>query len=158
MVVKKSIVRKNLSAVDQDFDIDSVYKGMKKKADDLGYGFLEQEQTTKEGKYGTELTFKFKLVKDIDFFGRSIIEIEFKFDLLNKVKGREHGDCGVEVKSEIELDYQNRWGKNKFNKALFGLYSKIKAEDFKRLYLIPTIKNTTEVQEFIKDKFGFYVA
>ncbi len=158
MVVKKSIIKKNLSAVDQDFDIDAVYKGMKKKSEDLGYDFFEQEQSTKSGKYGDDLIFKFKLVKDLDFFGRSIIDVEFKFDGINKIKGVEHGTCNVEIKSEVELDYRNRWGKNKFNKFIFMLYSKIKDEDFKKIYIIPTIKNSTEIQEFIKEKFGFYVA
>ena len=158
MPLEKEIIKRNISVTDEDFDIDKIYKSMKSKADDLGSFFVEQEQGLKPGKYGSEARFKFMFGKDVDFFGRLTIDVEFDFDNLNKVKGKDHGDCKVSIKGKYILDYKNRWGMSKFNTFLLKLYSKVKSDEIKSKYMIPLIKECTEIQDFIKEQFGFYTA
>lgn len=158
MVLTKEIIKRNISAADEEFDIDKIYKGVKNKAEDLGYFFVENEQGSKPGKYGQELKFKFSLSKDVDFFGRNDIDLEFDFENLSKVKSKDKGDCKVTINGKMTIDYKNRWGMSRFNKLLLNLYSKIKDPEIKRKYMIPLIKDCTEIQNYIKDEFGFYTS
>lgn len=158
MVLAKEIINKNIIANDETFDIDKIYKNIKKKGESMGYVFVEQEQGTKGGKYGQELRFKFLFVKEVDFFGKKEINLDFDFENLNKTKSGDKGDCKVTIKGKITLDYKNRWGMNSFNKLLLNLYVKIKDPEMKKKYIVPLIKDCTEIQDYIKDEFGFYVA
>ncbi len=155
---KEGIVKRTIYANDETFDIAKVYKGVKEKAEDLGYFFIEQEQAFKPGKYGDEVRFKFLFVKEVDFFGEQDISIEFNFENLSKVKGRDHGDYSIKIVGDVIIDYKNGWGMNSFNKFLLGLYAKVKDSEIKSKYIIPMIKDITEIQDYMKSEFGFYVS
>lgn len=158
MVLEKNIFSRNINITNEDFDISRIYKGVKSKGEDLGYGFVEQEQSNKPGKYGHTVVFKFLFVKQVDFFGTNEISLDFNFENLSKVAGKDHGDCKIAIKGKVTLDYKNRWGMTAFNRFLLNLYSKVKDGEMKSKYMGPLIKDANEMHDFIKDKFGFYVA
>ncbi|MBI2148498.1 hypothetical protein HYU23_02365 [Candidatus Woesearchaeota archaeon] len=156
--MEKEIFSRNIVVTDEVFDIDKIYKGIKKKSGDLGYTFIEKEQATKPGKYGTELKFKFILDKEVDEFGELIFDLGFSFDRLSKAKNLDRGNCEVSIKGKVIFDYKNRWGMNKFNKTLLGLYIKFTDSAMKKKYIVPLILDGNEMHDFIKDSFGFYTS
>ena len=158
MVLTKEIVSRNIGITGETFDIDKVYKGTKEKGESLGYGFVEQEQSSKPGKYGHELRFKFLFVKEVDDFGINQMEFEFNFENLSKIKGKDHGDCGIKIKCRQTIDYKNRWGKTALNRFLLGVYSKVIDGEVKKKYIIPLINDSNTMHDCIKELFGFYIA
>ncbi len=156
MVDEKKIVDKKLVVTSGTFNIDKLYKGIKQKSEELDYFFVEREHGSKPSKYGDEVKFDFLLHKELDYFGKVEVEIELLFENLKKTKTGDSGDFNLKIKSTQKLDYRNRWGRNKFYKFLFGLYLKIKKEDFKQKYTIQIIKETGEIYDYIKDEVEEY--
>ncbi|GEM_PF-4932371 len=152
----KDVFRRTILITDEDFDIDKIYKSFKKKTESLGYALVEKEQGTKSAKYGNEVVFKFTIFRTFDLFGRTQFEFEFLFDNLSKLEGKDHGNCRVNMKGTMFLDYMNKWGDSKFNKILLGLYLKVIGGELKKKYLIPIIQNGNELHDFIKNEFELY--
>ena len=156
MVNEAKIIDKKINITNGVFKIDSLYKGIKEKAESLGYLFVERRQEKKPTKYGEELEAHFYLDKEYDYFGKVETVIELNFENLKKVKGHDLGDLKGKIVATQKLDYKNRWGKNKFNKFLFNVYLKIKKEDFKQKYTILIITETNEIYDFIKGELEEY--
>lgn len=155
MVLEDTVTKRNLTAIDVVFNLDKFYKDVKKKADALGYDFVEKEQGNKPGKYGQEIKFDFVFNKDFDYFANFVILITLNFDHLHKVKGGDKGDCKAKIKSVLTLDYKNRWGMSKFNKTLLKIYAKIKKPYIDDTYVDPLFNDTNEIMNMIKEHFGY---
>ena len=154
MVKVSSIFSRNIGLTDADFNIDKVYKSVKKKVDSLGYGFAEKEQTSKPTKYGEEIKFTFAVYKEFDDFATGEINIEFFFDGLKRSKSGDHGNANVSIKAKLLTDFKNQWGKTPFNIFMFKIYSKIKKKEFEKKYIGPLWAAATGIDSAIKEAFG----
>ena len=153
MVIKKEIIKKNIVINNSDFDIDGVYKNIKRKVESMGYFFIEKEQELRPGKYGGEVKFKFFLGREVDYFGYLEFDLKFDFGELSKNKNLDHGNCKVAISGSVVFDHKNKWGMTGFNKFLLGLYVKVSETAMKKNYIIPLIKDGNEIHDFIKQQF-----
>jgi hypothetical protein len=154
-MIKMEVVRRVILANDEDFNIEKIYKSIKGKADSLGYDFFEKEQANKSGKYGDEIEFKFLLVKKVDPFGMIEINTDFKFMKLDKNKEIYHGNAMCLIVGTVKLDYEEDWSRSSFKRFLLNIYKRVNENNLKRKYIVPAIIESTEIQNYIKDKFGF---
>lgn len=153
MVKVSPIFSRNISLADADFNIDKVYKSVKKKVDSLGYDLVEKEQTSKPSKYGEEIKFTFAVYKEFDDFASGEINIGFVFDSLKRSKSGDHGNANVSIKASLSTDFKNQWGKSVFNIFIFKIYSAIKKNEFKNKYVIPLWGAAAGIHDAIKEAF-----
>ena len=158
MVKSSEVFSTNIDLSDVNLNVKSFYKVVKAKADDLGYGFFEKRQTSKPKKYGDEIEFEFHMMKDYDEFCMGEIKVDGVFKNLKRSKTKDFGDVKISIKAAIILDYDNKWGKNSFNKFLFKIYTAVKKEEFKNKYTTPLWKDTSEIYNTIKESFGLVVS
>ena len=150
------IINRNINITEGKVDLDKIFKGIKNKAEDLGYIFFEKEQISGSKKYGEERSFKFYLDREIDPFGKIEINIEFNFDRLEKVKNKFIGDGVVNFVTSIKYDYKNKWGKNKTDMILYKLYLKVMKWKFETMYIVPGIIDGNQLYGYIKDELEEY--
>ncbi len=151
MADTKDVFKRYISLNDQDFSISSVYKKAKEIVDDMGYFFVEKEQTIKPEKYGDEVRFSFNVSKEYDEFAKVEITIDFSFENLDRSKKKDHGNAEVAVKAKQIFDYHNKWGMNVFNKFLFGIYKTIKKKEFEEKYTKRLFDDSTLIFDKIKE-------
>lgn len=151
MVDTTDIFKRYISLGGQNFSISSVYKKTKELVDDMGYFFVEKEQSVKPEKYGDEVRFTFNVSKDYDEFAKVEISIEFNFINLTRSKNKDHGDADIKVVGKQVLDYHNKWGMSAFNKFLFKIYKIIKKNEFEAKYTVRLIKDATKIFDMIKE-------
>lgn len=161
MVMKKEAAKRRLNLVSAVFSAEEVYREARKAGDALKYTFIEREQEFKPAKYGHERKFVFMLTRHVDDFARVEVEIEMRFENLNKVKhdGKEldKGDVDMVLTSNVVLDYRNRWGMRRFHRALFDFYLEyFVKERFKKLYFIPAVNDLNAIYEAIKERAEYY--
>ena len=156
VIAPKDVFKRTIVVTDEDFDIEKIYKNFKKRAESMGYYFVEKEQGVKGAKYGQEVGFKFSLSRKIDVFAKSQYELEFVFDNLKKIDGFDHGNCRIKIVGSAILDYENKWGKSTFDLILLKLYLKVIGAEIKRKYFGAVVKDGFEINDSIKSDFGFY--
>ena len=154
MVSKDDVFKKEITILDLDFDISSLYKGFKQKVESLGYALIEKDHATKSGKYGDEIRFKLALDREIDDFGKCEGEVEMSFENLKRGKGKEHGDAKIKLKLTQVLDFKNRWGMKKINQLFFKIYKKVKKSELDGKYEDPLLADGGEMYNFLKDSLG----
>jgi len=86
MVKSYDIFKKEIRIINEDFNINSLYKNVRGKIDELRYVYLEKKQTTKPKKYGQEIKFEISLSKEVDDFCVNEINIEMLFKIYLVVK------------------------------------------------------------------------
>ncbi|MEK6948568.1 MAG: hypothetical protein AABX19_05000 [Nanoarchaeota archaeon] len=150
------IIKRNINITEGNIELEKIFKGIKNKAEDLGYVFFEKEQSSGSKKYGEERTFKFYMDREIDPFAKIEISIEFNFDRLEKVKTKFIGDGIVTFVTKIHLDYKNKWGKNKTDRFLYKLYQKIMKWKFESMYIVPGVIEGNQLYGYIKDELEEY--
>jgi len=150
------IIKRNINITEGKIELEKIFKGIKNKAEDLGYLFFEKEQSSGSKKYGEERIFKFYMEREIDPFGKIEIKIEFNFDRLEKVKNKFIGDGVVDFTTSIRYDYKNKWGKSKFDMFLYNLYRKVMKWKFETMYIIPGIIEGNQIYGYIKDELEEY--
>lgn len=151
MVDTTDIFKRYISLGGQDFSISSVYKKTKEFVDEMGYYFVEKEQSVKPEKYGDEVRFTFNVSKEYDEFSKGEITIEFNFINLKRSKNKDHGDAEIRVVVKQILDYHNKWGMSVFNKFLFKIYKIIKKKEFEEKYTVRLVKDATKIFDMIKE-------
>ena len=154
MVKSYDIFKKEIRIINEDFNINSLYKNVRGKIDELRYVYLEKKQTTKPKKYGQEIKFEISLSKEVDDFCVNEINIEMFFENINKPKSHDHGDARILVKAKQTFDYKNRWGMSKFNMWLFKIYLLVKKLEFEEKYTVPIINDATQIYNLIKESLG----
>ncbi len=156
MPQEQNVYNRKITITDSDFNVDDVCKAVKEKGESLGYIFIEKEQTSKGGKYGHKLDFKFLFTRNVDPFVNYTFNVDFVFDNLSQTKNGHHGDGEVKIKGFVKFDHPNKYGKTKLNKFFFELYMKL----FKQLnlekYIIPLVGEGGQIYDVIKTKFDLY--
>ncbi len=154
MVKSVDISTRDIRVASEDFNINSLYKKIKEKSDELNYLFIEKEQGAEPKKYGNELIFKFELTKLVDDFVMYVITIDITFQNLVKIKGKDHGDARLLLKAAETLDYKNRFGMSVFNRLILKVYLKIKEDEFETKYDKPLAIDAGRFYDIIKEELG----
>ena len=128
MATSVKLNKKIISLQQAVFDLDSVYKVAKSSLEGEGYTFFEKEQGMKTDQYGQQISFEFQGDKKFDEFCKVKITITCKFKNIEKIKvdnkTLQSGICELVIVPVAEVDYQNKWGRDKFGEFLFGIYTK----------------------------------
>jgi hypothetical protein len=159
-VVKEKDAGKRIINLSKEvIDSKVLYKSLKDKIEDLGYTFLEKEQSKKETKYGDEIKFTFGAAKKYDDFAKAEIKIEVVLENLEKIdSGKFKGDGKITIEGKVFLDYKNEWTLSSYKKAIFDLYNKyFIGGRVKKMYVIPTSNDVEELNKLVKKILeGYY--
>ena len=125
------VFKRRIRIVNEEFDMEGAYKAAKAFADKKGYDFVESDHVNKPDKYGRKYEFKSLIIKDLDPFARYIITVELLFFNINQLKnGFYKGDCVGDIKSQLVLDYKNKYGGSKLMVFFFKLYFRLFKDNY----------------------------
>ena len=152
----KEFATRDFRVGDGIFDLNSIYKGVKEKAESMGYKYFENEQSLKSTQYGEEIIFKILIRKQFDDFGMADMDIEFMFVNMKKIKNHYKGDLKLSIRPVVKLDWKHKWGRNAFSLFLLNLYRVVFLDNMKKNYIIPVIKDSWEIYDHVKELVDEY--
>ena len=161
MSLTREAAKRRLNLTDEIFSTEELYKEARKAAETLGFSFVEKEHSIKPDKYGDERKYVFLMGRRFDAFAKTEIEIELKFENLNKVKkdGKtlERGDGEIVLTANVVLDYKNEWWMRKLHRSLLEFYLKYFVRDrVNRLYFGPAKNQADTIYTALKNKLDAY--
>jgi len=115
------------------------------------YNVSEDEYTEKISQAGKEIVIKWKAKKNISDYFRNVISLKWhiitmtdaEVEIDGEKKKTNKGDLGIEIKAELERDYEKRWEDKPFYKFFRGIYDK---------YIIRTTRE--QYENNLKEKAG----
>tara|TARA_Y100000034_G_scaffold133517_1_gene199185 strand:+ start:325 stop:873 length:549 start_codon:yes stop_codon:yes gene_type:complete len=142
------------------FDFDGLYKAMVGWLKARRYWFHEDTYKHKPGgPFGRELEIKWKAEKNVTEFYMNTIGVFFHiWDLSDvevikdgKKKKLQKARMEIHIDSDLVLEYQDKWAKNKFTSALFDFYRKyVIKREIDSLWWDTTYYRMMKFQAFIK--------
>ncbi len=114
------------------FDFNGLYQAMVKWLKSRRYWFHEDVYKHKPGgPFGKELEISWRAEKKVTDFHKTTMKVSFHIwdlkdvEVIKDGKKKKLQKARIEIKlnAEITLEYQNRWQKSKFYKALYKFYT-----------------------------------
>ena len=161
MVKEINISENKIVIKDGVFSLKQIHKEIKELIEELGYGFVEKQQTNKPKKYGAERKIDFLAEKQIDDFAKFEITVNFFIEYLKILKKGDlildNGEGIITVKSKLTLDFGNKWSKNEFSRFLFKLYiGFLKKSEIENKYVAPLSEDVKVIYSKIKELMQYY--
>ena len=150
------LLKKYINLKDSPLDVEKFIKTTKKKAESLGYTFVEKEQEYNMRKYGEDRVVKIFLDKEFDVFSKVEINIECYFERMEKSKNKFNGNAQISFVLDLKYDYRNKWAQTRFMSFVFHVYTKMLKWHLENKYLIPAIIEGNEIYDHIKNEFETY--
>jgi len=157
----KEIPRTHIIRYTGIFDFEGLYKAMVGYLKARRYWFHEDTYKHKPGgPFGKELEIKWIADKNVTEFYQHIITVFFHIWDLTDVEVIKNGKktkmqkarMEIHIDSDLIVEYQDKWAKNKFTKALLDFYSKyIIKREIESIWWDTTYYRTFKFQSFIKN-------
>ncbi len=107
------------------FDLDKIFKKIREWSTKNKYEFHEKDHVDKLLQDGHEIILKWVLTKETTDYIQYETTIEFLLKGINKIEsGQSTGNLQITFKSNLILDYENKWQHTEFLKVLNSIYNK----------------------------------
>ncbi len=158
---EKVVTKKTISKSSAHFNAEELYKFIVGEIIKNGHIYVEKEQNFKPDQYGGQTEYTLLGLNTFDGFAKSRLEIEVKYNDVNKTKSKgktvDEGDLNITIKGIVIYDYTDQWEKSDAKRFMFNLYKKfLKKKELKAKYLKPTFKIVDKIQKSIKKHLELY--
>lgn len=127
MAVMESFSKHRINRVGV-FDLKELYKGIKGYLNNLKYTVYEQDNQTKIKSKGNEIIVELEGDRKVDDYVKFWLNVHiFIIEAKHvKIKGKDllKGNLQITIKSDYELDYENKWVHSKFADLMHKFYRK----------------------------------
>jgi len=114
------------------FDFRELYNFCYEWLKDEHFNVAEEEYTEKISSIGKEIVIKWTAKKKISDYFRQVVSLKWHIigmaDAEVEVSGKKQktnkGDLKIEIKAELERDYEKRWEDKPLNKFFRGIYDR----------------------------------
>ena len=145
-----------LTTYNGSFDLDNLYKEIKKWFKNNNYKLYEKEYKEKRRAHGDELIIDILSERKIDDYIKFHINVKFLMIHLKKLSKESYiGNVHCNLKGYIEFDYNKKWQINKLKEFLMFIYNNfiIKGK-IQNVYEDKLYDEVLKVEDLIKRNLG----